>query len=71
MTNPKPALSAVVHVADVIALEAGVSPGVASFAMRVDETAVEALGLDRESIETLILSAYDSLARVDEMISST
>lgn len=71
VSSPKPALSAVVHVADVIALEAGVSPGVASFAMRVDETAVEALGLDRESIETLILSAYDSLARVDEMISST
>ena len=66
---PTPQLSAIVHVADMVALEAGVSPGLASFATRVDENAVEALGLNREHIEALILSAYDSLARVEEMIS--
>lgn len=69
VTTPKPLLSAIVHVADIIALEAGIAPGVASFAMRVDENAVTALGLEQEHIETLILSAYDSLARVEEMIS--
>lgn len=67
--TPKPQLSAIVHVADVVALEAGIAPGLASFATRVDEDAVGAVGLDRENIETLILSAYDSLARVEEMIS--
>jgi putative nucleotidyltransferase with HDIG domain len=66
--QPRPELSAIVHVADVIALEAGVAPGLASFAMRVDEDAVTALGLEREHVEALILSAYDSLARVEEMI---
>jgi len=67
--KPKPQLSAIIHVADIVALEAGISPGMASFATRVDEDAVEALGLNREHIEALILSAYDSLARVEEMIS--
>lgn len=71
VTQPHIHLSAVVHVANLIAHEAGVSPGVASFALRVDETAVAALGLGRESVEALILSAYDSLARVEEMISAS
>ena len=69
--KPKPALSAIVHVADVIALEAGPSPGWASFAMRADESAVEALGLGRENIENLIISAYDALEQVDEMVATT
>lgn len=69
ITKPQPLLSAIIHVADIVALEAGISPGLASFATRVDESAVEALGLNREHIEALILSAYDSLARVEEMVS--
>lgn len=69
--KPKPALSAIVHVADVIALEAGPSPGWASFAMRADESAVEALGLGREDIERLIISAYDALTQVEEMATTT
>ncbi|MGC3960367.1 MAG: HDOD domain-containing protein [Verrucomicrobiota bacterium] len=71
VSAPVPMLSAIVHVADIIALDAGIAPGVASFAMRVDESAVEALGIGRETVETLILSAYDSLARVEDMISTT
>lgn len=71
VVKPKPGLSAVVHVADVISLEAGPSPGWASFAMRADESAVEALGLGREDIERLIISAYDALEQVDEMVATT
>jgi putative nucleotidyltransferase with HDIG domain len=71
VSQPKVQLSAIVHVADIIALEAGIPPGMASFAVRVDETAVTALGLDHQHIETLILSAYDSLARVEEMIAAS
>lgn len=70
-SKPRPLLSAIVHVADIVALEAGISPGLASFAMRVDESAVEALGLDREQLESLVVSAYDSLARVEEMIAAS
>ena len=68
---PVPMLSAIVHVADIVALNAGISPGIASYAMRVDESTVEALGIGREMVEALILSAYDSQARVEEMISTT
>ncbi len=71
VVSPVPMLSAIVHVADIVALEAGVAPGVASFAMRVDESAVAALGVGRATVEALVLSAYDSLARVEEMISSS
>lgn len=71
VVNPKPALSAVVHVADVIALEAGPSPGWGSFAMRADESAVEALGLKRDDVEHLIISAYDALEQVEEMVAAT
>jgi putative nucleotidyltransferase with HDIG domain len=69
--KPKPALSAIVHVADVISLEAGTSPGWASFAMRADESAMEALGLGREDIERLIISGYDAAEQVEEMIATT
>lgn len=68
VTQPGPKLSALVHVADVIALEAGTAPGWGSYAMRPDEAAVTALGLDRENIENLIISACDSLERVDGML---
>lgn len=69
--KPKPGLSAVVHVADVVALEAGPSPGWGSYAMRADEAATDALGLGREDIERLIISAYDAVEQVDEMIASS
>lgn len=66
--QPRPKLSAIVHVADVIALEAGAAPGWGSYAMRADEAAVEALNLSQKNIENLIVSACDSLDQVDEMI---
>jgi putative nucleotidyltransferase with HDIG domain len=69
--QPKPQLSAIVHVADVIAHEAGTSPGWASYAMRVDEKAVEALGLGRADVERLIISAYDDIHRVEDIVTST
>jgi putative nucleotidyltransferase with HDIG domain len=66
--EPKPELSAIVHVADVIALEAGCSPGLGSYAMRADEEAIAALGLTPEDMERLVISAFDSLTEVEERV---
>lgn len=66
-----PALSSIVHVADCIAHEVGSSPGFGSFAVRAEESAVEDLGLTSAHIEALILSAYDSAAKVDQTIAAS
>ena len=68
--QPQPQLSAIVHVADAIAHEVGASPGWASYAMRVDENAVAALGLGRADIERLTISGYDALHQVEEIVAS-
>jgi putative nucleotidyltransferase with HDIG domain len=69
--KPHPQLSAVVHVANVIALKAGWSPGWASFATRADEAAVAALGLDSEHVQKLIISAHDSLTDLEGTIATS
>ena len=69
--KPKPGLSAIVHIADVVSLEAGTSPGWGSYAMRADEDAVNALGLNREDIERLVISGYDAAEQVEEMIAAS
>ncbi len=67
VVKPKPQISAIVHVADVIALEAGPSPGWASYAMRADEGAMDALHLGGANVERLIISGYDALEKVEEI----
>lgn len=62
---PTPQLSAIVHVADIIALEAGPSPGWGSFAMRASEDAVEALGFGQQEIESLVFTAQDALSEIE------
>jgi putative nucleotidyltransferase with HDIG domain len=60
--KPELKLSALVHVADLIALETGPAPAPGSFAGRADANAIEALQLTPESLEELILKARDALA---------
>jgi putative nucleotidyltransferase with HDIG domain len=67
VVKPKPQISAIVHVADVIALEAGPSPGWASYAMRADEGAMDALHLGGADVERLIISGYDAIEKVEEI----
>lgn len=62
---PTPQLSAIVHVADILALEAGPSPGLGSYAMRANEDAVEALGLGQSEIESLLFATSDALLKLD------
>lgn len=68
--KPKPQLSSIVHVANAIALEAGPSPGWASYAMRVNESAIESLGLGQEDAESLIISAYDAAEQVNNVVAT-
>lgn len=68
--SPKLELSAVVHVADMIAHEAGSAPGIGGFAVRSEEAVVEKLGLNRRDIEGLIVSAYDSALEVEQTLSA-
>lgn len=65
--TPRPQLSAVVHAADTIAHEAGTSPGWASFAVRAEEGSLEALELNRDAVENLIITAYDARVQVEEL----
>jgi putative nucleotidyltransferase with HDIG domain len=65
---PRPQLSAVVHVADVIAHETGSSPGWGSFAVRAEEEAVQALGLESVDIEKLIMDTCDALDDIEGML---
>jgi putative nucleotidyltransferase with HDIG domain len=67
--KPRPNLSAVVHVADLLAHQTGYSPGLVSFAIRVDDSAIAALGLSEEAWQRLMISALDSQQQVKEMTS--
>jgi putative nucleotidyltransferase with HDIG domain len=69
--QPRPLLSAVVHVADLIAHESGASPGIGSFSARTDEAAVTALGLDAVEIQNLIVGTLDALEEVKELLALT
>lgn len=65
--KPHAKLSTLVHVADLIAHEAGNSPGIGSYAAHADEAAVAALGLEQTDLENLVIEAYDTLADVEGM----
>ena len=52
-------LSAVVHVADVLAHQTGASPGWGSFAIAIHEAALTSLGLSGEDLEALTFAALD------------
>lgn len=67
--KPRPQLSSVVHVADLLAHQTGYSPGLVSFAIRVHDATLDALGLTEESWQRLMLSALDAQQRVKEMTS--
>ena len=65
VSQPHLKLSALVHVADLIAHEAGRSPGIGSYATIPDEAAITALGLKSEDLEALVIQAHDVLAEVE------
>jgi len=66
--QPHPHLSAIVHVADIMAHETGASPGIGSFAIRLDEPTIEALRLGPVEIQNLVVDTLDALDDVKEML---
>ena len=62
VVKPHLKLSALVHVADLIALEGGRSPGIGSYALTASEDAINALNLKPEDLENLVLQTSDKLA---------
>ena len=68
--TPSPGLSAVIHLADVIAHQAGSAPGLGGFAVRPDEAALAALGFNRSHLDSFVMSAFDSLIEVEEAIAA-
>ena len=67
--QPHPQLSAIVHVADLIAHESGASPGIASFSARPDEATITALGLGPVELQRLLIETLDALEEVKGMLS--
>jgi len=71
VSSPRPLASAVVHIADMLAHEIGSAPGWDAHAVRADEAAAASLGLHPEKIDRLMVTAYDSLRRVEEMVTNS
>jgi putative nucleotidyltransferase with HDIG domain len=55
----KPRLSAIVHVADIIAHQTGASPGWGSLAVQIDATAVKAMRLSETDLMSLTMVAFE------------
>jgi putative nucleotidyltransferase with HDIG domain len=67
-TTAPPNLSALVHVANCLAHLAGSAPGWEGYAIHVHSAAVEAIGLDSNAIESLVLRVQDSLQQVEALM---
>lgn len=65
--TPRPQLSAVVHLADCVAHKVGSAPGWQAFAVKLDEAAVQSLGLGPEEFELTLLSAHEALQQVGQL----
>lgn len=70
IVKPSPLSSVVVHVANTLAHELGSAPGWNSYAIRNDENAISALGLNADAVERLMITAHGSLYQVEEMVSA-
>jgi putative nucleotidyltransferase with HDIG domain len=66
--EPKPRLSAVIHLANCLAHLAGSSPGWEAYAIRADESVAAALQLSGPALEMLVLSTRDSFARMEHFM---
>ena len=70
-TGSRPSLAAVVHVADLLAHEAGSAPGFDGLAISVDPGALASLNLTSDTMQDLLMDAFDVAGEVDKMISQS
>lgn len=71
VTKPRPKMSALIHVADVVSHLAGSAPGWEAFAMAVDPQVAEQFQITPDRLQSLILEVQDSFERVDQLMSMT
>ncbi len=64
--EPRPRLSAVVHVANCLAHLVGSAPGDSGYVIQADPGAAKAVGVESDAIEGLILRIEDSLRQVEQ-----
>lgn len=62
---PVTRLSVVTHLADCLAHLAGGAPGWGSYAVRVSETVVDAMGIDPDRLDTLVIATRTSIERME------
>lgn len=68
VVEPKPRLSAVIHVANVVAHLAGSAPGWEAYAVAVAPHVAEKFDLTNDRLETLVLSVRDAFDRVEQLM---
>jgi putative nucleotidyltransferase with HDIG domain len=68
VSEPRPRLSVVTHLANCLAHLAGSAPGWDGYAVRVDETVIKNLNLAPEQIEGMVITVRESFARVDQFM---
>ena len=68
VSKPEPKLSSIVHAANGVAHLIGSDLGWGEFAVRTDAAAIEALGIDREKLDELMIAAHDSVSQVESLM---
>jgi putative nucleotidyltransferase with HDIG domain len=69
LLKPRPALSAVAYMANVMAHLAGSAPGWDAYAIEVDGRVTAAFEMSPDMVEGLVLSVRETFERVDELMS--
>lgn len=67
--SPVPQLSVVTHMADCLAHLTGGAPGWGSYAVRISPQVVEALNLDSDRLDALIVTTRESIERTERFMS--
>lgn len=67
--KPRPRMSAIIHVADVVAHLAGSAPGWEAFALSVDPRVADEFEISADRLQTLVLDVRGTFEHVDEMMS--
>ncbi|MBC8096983.1 MAG: HDOD domain-containing protein [Akkermansiaceae bacterium] len=67
--KPRPRVSALIHVADVVAHLAGSAPGWEAFAVGVDPGVADEFQITSDRLQVLVLEVRDTFERVEELMS--
>jgi putative nucleotidyltransferase with HDIG domain len=68
VSEPIPRLSSLVHAADCLAHMIGSNLGWEAFAVRADNAAIQALGIDRGKLDEMVITAHDSMGQVETLM---